>query len=468
MTDTTVDAEPDQAAEPTPGDEPTPHLPVPAGYAADPHPPVTGELPTVPERNELEAMAQLANTFAHARLVPKALQGQPADCLLVLMTARDLGLSMTVAFRELHPIDGRVTASPKLKLAIVRQRGLGRVWPAPDNGPLSATWYATRADDPDTTYASTFTIEDARSARLLGKDNWKMYPARMLSWRALGYLLDDAFSEVGTGLYSADELGAVTDSDGKVIDIAEAGGVGSINLPAQGQQQGATGNAAPAADADRFDLQFDIYALPPDQVHALGDQWRRAQLPNLWNCTRGQLRTARGLLNAQVANARRAQPDYDHPRYVAQLRTDTWERLVQVLCGAYGPHDDGLPAEPEFDVDPPAPPAPDGGAASPAPEPEEPQATGAASPAAEPAPDPAPAPGRATPGPDRLVTLREQVTADVEALSVAEVLAELQQMQPPVPIPDGAQAQRAALVTAEVQRQLLASLAAEPEGVPDA
>lgn len=446
MTDATTAAEPDQAADPIPGDEPTDHLPVPAGYAAAQHPPVTGELPTVPERNELEAMAQLANTFAHARLVPKALQGQPADCLLVLMTARDLGLSMTVAFRELHPIDGRVTASPKLKLAIVRQRGLGRVWPDPANGALSATWYATRADDPGTTYASTFTIEDARAARLLGKDNWKMYPARMLSWRALGYLLDDAFSEVGTGLYSADELGAVTDSDGKVIDIAEAGGVGSINLPEQRQATG--GTAADANDADRFDLQFDIYALPPAQVHDLSDQWQRAEVPSLWKCSRGQLRTARGLLRSQVAAARRDDASYDHAQAVADLRAATLERLAQVLCGGYGPQpDDGLPAEPEFDVDPdPAPPASD-----PVEEPAEPQAS-------EPPPAPAPAP----PTTD-LVALREQVTADVDAMSVAEVVAELQAMQPPVPIPDGAQAQRAALVSAEVQRQLLAAVAAEPE-----
>ena len=55
-----------------------------------------------------------------------------------------------------------------------------------------------------------------------------------------------------------------------------------------------------------------------------------------------------------------------------------------------------------------------------------------------------------------------------EALSVAEVHTELQAMQPPVPVPTGAQAQRTALVNAEVQRQLLASVPADPEGEPDA
>lgn len=62
----------------------------------------------------------------------------------------------------------------------------------------------------------------------------------MLSWRALGYLLDEAVPEVGTGLYSPDELGAVTDEEGSpVIDVTEVGQVDGMPEPERrgGQSQ---------------------------------------------------------------------------------------------------------------------------------------------------------------------------------------------------------------------------------------
>jgi hypothetical protein len=203
------------------------------------------DLAIVPPETEMRARVQLAVTLSAAALVPSALRDKPNDVLLVLLTARDLGIKLTTALRLCYPIEGQVTVAPKLKLAIVRERGVARVWPDPANDEHSATWYAVRADDPETTFASTFTWEQAQrvtgKGRLLDqrcsgpgdhegggcscKDNWRNYPGRMLSWRALGYLLDDACGEVAAGLYSPDELGAITDEDGVVVlDVMEASG----------------------------------------------------------------------------------------------------------------------------------------------------------------------------------------------------------------------------------------------------
>lgn len=279
--------------------------------------PLTGELPTVPAGGELQTLAQLARTFAYADLVPKALKERPADCLLVLMTARDLGLSITVAFRELHPIDGRVTASPKLKLAIVRQRGLGRVWPAPDNGAAGATWFAVRADDPTGfTYSSTFTIDEAKAANLTGKDNWKHYPARMCSWRALGYLLDDAFGEVGTGLYSADELGALTDEEGRpVIDVSEVAPLDGMRSPAQERAEERAAEAEAPADSEAlWLLQTRLHALPEDQRAAWREQkMKQARLQGrpTHELRASDLRLAQSIVGGLESAARRGGHDQE-------------------------------------------------------------------------------------------------------------------------------------------------------------
>lgn len=241
----------------------------------------------LPGQTDLLALAQLANTFAGAALVPKPLQGKPADVLLVLLTARDLGLPATVALRECHPIDGRVTVSPKLKLAIVRERRLGRVWPDQDNDMHAHTWFASRHDDPETVYRATYTWEDGQRAGLVGrqctpdehktsngkcpcKSNWRTYPGQMLQWRAMGYLMDQAFGEVGTGLYGADELGAITDEEGRIIDVAEVG-----NLPGMEVPEVEAPPPPPPADPDGlWDLQVRIRALPDEERTKMAERWK--------------------------------------------------------------------------------------------------------------------------------------------------------------------------------------------------
>lgn len=260
--------------------------------APEPAAPVLGDLATVPEDHELRTLVQLANTFSTSSLVPKPLQNKPADCLLVMMTARDLGLSLTVAFRECHPIDGRVTASPKLRLAIVRSRGLGKVWPDPSNDGHAATWHAVRADAPDITYTSTVTWEEAQDAGLAGiecrpgnhkrrqqngktrcgcKDNWAKWGPRMLNARALGFLMDDAFGEVGTGLYDADSLGVITDADGRpVLDVHEVGSLDGMPEPRGARRSEGPGPANPDELAE---LRRRIQALPSAAVTVLAERW---------------------------------------------------------------------------------------------------------------------------------------------------------------------------------------------------
>ncbi len=52
----------------------------------------------------------------------------------------------------------------------------------------------------------TFSVKDARQARLWGKAGpWQEYPARMLAWRALGLLARDVFPDVLGGFPLAEE-----------------------------------------------------------------------------------------------------------------------------------------------------------------------------------------------------------------------------------------------------------------------
>lgn len=282
-----------------PGDPPLMD-PVPVGAASR---------SVVPAEQEMRTLAAMANAMAVARVgVPKALWDKPNDVFAVFLTARDLGMALTTALREFHVIEGKVTLSPKIRLAATREIGRSRgwkIWPDPDNDREGAVWWAQRAEYPGLTFSSEYTWADAQEAELVSwdctptehtaacrakpewvkgsdgksrltskpgicKDNWRKYPARMLSWRAVGYLLDDQFGEVGQGLYSPDELGAITDEEGSpIIDVSEVKapeGMGRKAAPA------APGVAVASQEA-RDVMAARIAALPEGGRQALREWW---------------------------------------------------------------------------------------------------------------------------------------------------------------------------------------------------
>jgi len=75
-----------------------------------------------------------------------------------------------------------------------------------------------RRDDPEFTYRAEFSMEDAKRAAVLGKDNWKNYPRAMMKARAMAEVCREACADVLSGVaYLPDELGPV------VVDAEEDG-----------------------------------------------------------------------------------------------------------------------------------------------------------------------------------------------------------------------------------------------------
>jgi hypothetical protein len=310
-TDTVPEPPTDAPAEPTP---PTAEPAEPGtglAPAADTLHDLAHGLDLMPAVAELQGLAALAVTLAAANAIPADLRGRPNDVFLVLLTGRELGLAPTAALRNLYIVNGKVTLPPKVRKAMVTKRGLGRVWPHagprriptdpgeperwrlcpcgsddPDNDAERATWHATRADeDHQVTYTFSFGKADALRASSNPKNDrsdtnnlWHKYeaqgyPQRMVSWRALGYLLDDVFSEVGTGLYAPDEVGAMADEEGNaIIDVTTTDPFPGHAAP-RGHNAPPPPPPAMASDDERADLARRIANLPPEAKQALHGLW---------------------------------------------------------------------------------------------------------------------------------------------------------------------------------------------------
>jgi hypothetical protein len=186
----------------------------------------------------------------------------------------------------------------------------------------------------------------------------------MLSWRALGYLLDDAFSEVGTGLYAADELGAVTDEEGRpVIDVTEVAPIDGMQSPAQAKaEERAAAAEAPAPPAELWDLQARLHALPEKQQA----EWRERKHKNprlagtaTAEMTAAQVRLAGAMLRGLEQAAKR-ETGIDPAEAAALVQRQVATRVIAFL--SLTPEEPPSPSEGD-----PEPGTPDPGPATPEP-----------------------------------------------------------------------------------------------------
>lgn len=159
---------------------------------------------------------QYAQALAQASLLPKQYQRNPGNVLLAVELGESLGIPPIQAINTVHVIEGKPSASSGLISALVRRAGHTLRVKGDDQ---SATAEIVRSDDPDFTYSVTWDMGRARNAGVTGKDNWKKYPAAMLKARAITEVARDACQEALMGVqYTPEELGAVVDEEGNVVD----------------------------------------------------------------------------------------------------------------------------------------------------------------------------------------------------------------------------------------------------------
>lgn len=139
----------------------------------------------------------------------------PEQAMMIMSKGYELGMPVTAAFELIQIIQGKPTLSPRGALALVQASGLLEQMEIKE-GAGTCTVSMTRRGGID--YSLTWTLEDAKKAGIIKPDSaWQSYPANMLRWRCIGFVIDVLFSDVTGGLKRADEFGAVVDADGAVI-----------------------------------------------------------------------------------------------------------------------------------------------------------------------------------------------------------------------------------------------------------
>ncbi len=154
--------------------------------------------------NDLVALQSISKELAQSRLHAHR---NPADVLFVISVGEFLGLNAATALMNIYNVNGMPTMKADLKLALAKRHPEYAGCEIDANTERCIVKMKRRNENgTEEAITSTFTIEDAKRAGLFPKkDNWRMYPQRMLKARAISYAVNDLFPDIVFGMLSSEE-----------------------------------------------------------------------------------------------------------------------------------------------------------------------------------------------------------------------------------------------------------------------
>ena len=154
--------------------------------------------------NDLVALQSISKELAQSRLHAHR---NPADVLFVILVGESLGLNAATALMNIYNVNGMPAMKADLKLALAKRHPEYAGCEIDANTERCIVKMKRRNENgTEEAITSTFTIDDAKRAGLFPKkDNWRMYPQRMLKARAISYAVNDLFPDIVFGMLSSEE-----------------------------------------------------------------------------------------------------------------------------------------------------------------------------------------------------------------------------------------------------------------------
>jgi hypothetical protein len=142
---------------------------------------------------------------------------QAAQAVVKILAGQELGFGAFASMTGVHIIQGKPVLAANLMAAAVKRGGKYNYRIIHhDEKSCSIDFY----ENGEKVGNSTFSMDDAKKAGI-SNQNWQKYPRNMLFARALSngqkWFAPDIFN--GATVYTPDEMGAVVDEDGAVIEV---------------------------------------------------------------------------------------------------------------------------------------------------------------------------------------------------------------------------------------------------------
>lgn len=222
---------------------------------------------------------ELCDVIAQTDLVPRALQGRPANILLVWMMGEEIGLSLAQAVREIYcPPGGMPQMRGRLLLARLRDARHDYWWEDGGEGAGAYCEFTLIRSDTKREYKARFSVADAIAAGLVTqKENgqivalsregrplpWMSYRQDMLFWRAVARAVNRAAPEVAMGFDVMEAPAPLPDDASQAPAAGPLGGAVAAPAPATAPPALPEGESA-AAELAVLDQQGQAWRPGPD------------------------------------------------------------------------------------------------------------------------------------------------------------------------------------------------------------
>lgn len=157
-------------------------------------------------------VVELARGIADTEFVPRGLRGSIPATTAAILYGREVGLPPMTSLNQTHIIEGKPSMAAEAMRAMVLAAG-HEIEVLESTGSL-CRMRAKRRGTERWTPEVVWSIDMARAAGLLSKNNWKNHPRRMLQARASSELCELYFPDVVLGFRSVEEMQDAVDQDG--------------------------------------------------------------------------------------------------------------------------------------------------------------------------------------------------------------------------------------------------------------
>ena len=214
------------------------------------------ELARISNNTQLDPMT-VAQVFRASNMFPD-IQSEAAACTKIII-GRGLGLSDFDAMTGLHIIKGKAVLASNLMAAAIKRAGKYDYRANCTDTECSIVFFGRNAEGAwEEIGDATFTLEDAKRARLAGNENWQKYPKAMLFARCIS---------AGYKQHCPDALGAApvyveAHGETEITDDAPA------PVQARGHEAPKARAALEAAQPATIDAEASVVKVQPEAAPA--------------------------------------------------------------------------------------------------------------------------------------------------------------------------------------------------------
>lgn len=151
---------------------------------------------------------QIATVLCETSFVPKSMQHRPGDVTGAVLTGVELGVPIMWALANIDIVEGSPAIRARGMRALLKRHG-HEIFV--EESTATRAVVCARHKSSQRLERSTWTLDRAKKAELLGKKNWRLYPQDMLLNRATAEAARLAAPDVMLGLYTVEELGGEED-----------------------------------------------------------------------------------------------------------------------------------------------------------------------------------------------------------------------------------------------------------------